>query len=384
MGELEAGRRAQLHEYPKRDKSFNEDLGRATRAFTVQAFVVGEDYVERATRLVAAFEEAGPGTLVHPWMGSMRVSVSGVARFTFDKGLGVARAQLSFVEDGELSFPTASTSTQAQSRLAAQNLEDATAGSFAKTFAVDGLPDFVSDSASAQLGTAFGAITGSVGQIGMQASGYINAASSALSQARSLMTNPLGLATVVLDYLRLSDLSGGLQSWGDISRSLVRLLDSAGLQHLASSSFTTSARRSADTNTQAIRALMRQGVIAQAVGASSFVGSSADASQTRAYDDQLAVRNDLIKAIDAETLRATDDGVYDALQAARSRVWTDMTTRSRDSARLTTFTPPTALPALVLSYDLYEDAGRDIEIVERNRVHHPGFVPPRPLRVLTR
>jgi prophage DNA circulation protein len=385
VGEIEAGRRVELHKYPKRDKSLPEDLGRDAREISVQAFMVGADYVERANRLLAAAEEPGPGTLVHPWLGSMRVTLINKVRVTFDKNLGLARVQLSFVEAGELTFPTADSSTQSQSRLAAQGVEDAAAKSFASTFTIDGQPDFVGDAASSELGSVFGTITGAMGQTGTQVKGYVNTASSALSRARGLMSNPLGLAHVVLDYLRLSDLSGGVQQWSDIARSVLRLLDSAGLQPFGLASFTTPTRATVNANSQAVRALMRQGLIAQAVGASSFVGSSADSSKTMAYDDQLATRNNLIAAIDNEALQlTTDDDAFDALQAARSRVWGDMTTRSRDSARLTSITPLGAMPALVLAYDLYEDAGRDTEIVNRNRVTHPGFVPPRPLRVLTR
>lgn len=385
VGEIEAGRRTELHEYPKRDKSYPEDLGRATREISIQAFVVGEDYVERANRLLAAAEEAGPGTLVHPWLGSMRVTVISKVRVTFSKSLGQAQIQLAFVEAGELAFPTAGSSTQAQSRLAAQGVEDAAARTFANTFTVIGKADFVSEEASNELGSSIGAIAGGMGQAGTQVKGYVNTADATLSKARSLMSNPLGLAYVVLDYLRLSDLSGGVQQWTDIARSVVRLLNTAGLRPLGYSSFTTPSRYTADANSQAVRALMRQGLIAQAVGASSFVGSPADSSQTVSYDDQLAVRTDLIAAIDGEALLlSTSDEVFDALQTARSRVWADMTTRSRDSARLTSITPPGAVPALVIAYDLYEDAARDTEIVNRNRVTHPGFVPPRPLRVLTR
>lgn len=384
LGDVEAGRRTQLHEYPQRDKPYIEDLGRATRSLTVVAFVVGSDYVERANRLLAAVEEAGPGTLVHPWLGSLRVSISAPARVTFDKALGQARLQLSFVEAGELSFPIAGSSTQTQTRLAAQGLEEAAATAFAQRFQVDGQPDFVAVQADADLGGAFDSITSSVGNTGIQVAGYVNSASNALARARSLTGDPMGLARSTLDFLRLSDLGGAVQRWADISRSLIRLADSTGLQPLGVSSFTTPARAVADANTDAVRALMRQGLIAQAVGASSFVGSSADSSARRAYDDQLAVRDELVDAIDAEALRTGSDVAFDALQAARSRVWSDMTSRSRDSARLTLVTPPAPLPALVLSYDLYEDAARDGEIVERNRVNHPGFVPPRPLRVLTR
>ena len=42
------------------------------------------------------------------------------------------------------------------------------------------------------------------------------------------------------------------------------------------------------------------------------------------------------------------------------------------------------MPALVLAYDLYEDAARADEIATRNRINHPGFLPPIPLQVLSR
>jgi len=34
-----------------------------------------------------------------------------------------------------------------------------------------------------------------------------------------------------------------------------------------------------------------------------------------------------------------------------------------------------ATPTLVLAHRLYRDAGRDADIVARNRIVHPGFVP---------
>ncbi|HFJ2043202.1 TPA: DNA circularization N-terminal domain-containing protein, partial [Salmonella enterica] len=35
------GRRVQVHEYPNRDKPWTEDLGRATRRLTINAYLVG-------------------------------------------------------------------------------------------------------------------------------------------------------------------------------------------------------------------------------------------------------------------------------------------------------------------------------------------------------
>ena len=121
---------------------------------------------------------------------------------------------------------------------------------------------------------------------------------------------------------------------------------------------------------------MRQVLVAQAVGVSSL----ADA---RVYDDTIGLRNNLTQVLDAEALNASD-ATFTALTDARGTVWRDLTERSRSGARLTSRTPPETTPALVLAYDLYDDATRNAEIVARNGVRHPGFVPPRPLLVLTR
>ncbi|MEN4843378.1 DNA circularization N-terminal domain-containing protein, partial [Pantoea agglomerans] len=53
------GRRVQVHEYPNRDKPWAEDLGRATRRFSVQAYLIGDDFFEQRNRLIEAIEKPG-------------------------------------------------------------------------------------------------------------------------------------------------------------------------------------------------------------------------------------------------------------------------------------------------------------------------------------
>jgi len=85
-----AGRRTQVHEYPQRDKPWVEDLGRSAREIAFEAFVVGADYVDQANRLLSAIEEPGPGALIHPWFGTLTVSLKDQARVTFSRELGFA------------------------------------------------------------------------------------------------------------------------------------------------------------------------------------------------------------------------------------------------------------------------------------------------------
>lgn len=60
------GRRVVLHQYPKRDDPYAEDLGRSARRFVVQGYLIGPEYLVLRDILIAALEEAGPGTLKLP------------------------------------------------------------------------------------------------------------------------------------------------------------------------------------------------------------------------------------------------------------------------------------------------------------------------------
>lgn len=381
--EFEAGRRVEVHEYPQRDKPWAEDLGRAARNISFEGFVIGPDYVAQANRLVAALEEAGPGALVHPWLGDMRVSLRDPARVTFSSALGQARVVMSFVEAGELAFPVAGTSTPSASRVAASNLETAAVTNFAGRFKVAGFQDFVSDEAAADLTGAVDNVSN--GQVpGMEAFGYVSRGVAMARDVLALVDNPLALALTVVNYLGVASKVGNLggyvsagRAWVSLAQSLVRLAEQAALAGPRAPSVYTPSRQQAYVNAQATNALFRQVLLAQAVGASSV-------ASTAVYDDSRSLRDRLTAALDAESLTASD-GAYTALQDARTAVWQDLTTRSRDGARLTSRTPLETTPALVLAYDLYEDAARDGEICSRNTaVRHPGFVPPVPLKVLTR
>ncbi|MCG5030745.1 hypothetical protein MAF45_04705 [Mesosutterella sp. OilRF-GAM-744-9] len=86
---------------------------------------------------------------------------------------------------------------------------------------------------------------------------------------------------------------------------------------------------------------------------------------------------------DSEMLKTEDDDVYRALVNARAAVWGDLTIRAESRARLIDYSPSEVMPALVLAYDYYGDATRDSEIVERNNIRRPAFVPARALKLLS-
>ena len=57
------GRRVVVHTYPQRDKPYVEDLGRRSREYQFDAFVIGPNYMEDRDAFIAACEEPGAGEL---------------------------------------------------------------------------------------------------------------------------------------------------------------------------------------------------------------------------------------------------------------------------------------------------------------------------------
>lgn len=96
--ELRRGRRVVVHEYPFGDQVWVEDLGRGTRTFGFQAFIVGDDVYDELTDWIEAAETAGPAELIHPALGSVTAAlVDFSSRTRADLGR-VVELQLGFIE----------------------------------------------------------------------------------------------------------------------------------------------------------------------------------------------------------------------------------------------------------------------------------------------
>lgn len=72
----ENGRKTAIHEYPNKDQVWVEDLGRSQRKYHIQGFVLGNDYLTQRQLLINAIEQEGPGNLIHPTLGMLKVSIT--------------------------------------------------------------------------------------------------------------------------------------------------------------------------------------------------------------------------------------------------------------------------------------------------------------------
>lgn len=383
---LSIGRRTQTFEYPQRDDPFTEDMGRSKRTIRITAFVVGYDYIARMKRLIAACEKPGSGRLIHPWLGSMEVTPTDLSAPVFESNR-VASVSLTFVESGKLQYPNALLDVGAKCLSAAQLLVNAEFDEFVKTFDLSGAQDFVKEAVGLDLqGILNSETVQSVCDV-------FDLADELATLSHDVITLAEGGADAlfnrVLDTYGLQGFASTVHAWTDVShrfRSLTQSseLNSAKPQAVASR---TTSERIEKTNA-AGQAMIRGLSVANMVVAASEIGTSndrLDAStpvQTAPYDDLIAVRNEILEAIDEESLKVSSDPIYEALCESRSAVYEAITQRAENQARLVSFKPSSVLPALVLAYDYYGDASREAEIVGRNKIRHSGFVPAVELKLL--
>lgn len=93
----EVGRRVFVTLFPGIDEASFDDLGRHDGPVRLTGLIIGDDYVTRALALQAALQTAGTGTLLHPWLGEMTVIVADPASIHFSAiELRVVRFDASF------------------------------------------------------------------------------------------------------------------------------------------------------------------------------------------------------------------------------------------------------------------------------------------------
>lgn len=368
--DLEFGRRVQVHEYPLRDTPYAEDLGRKARRFSCEVSVDASlaadgDYISARDALIAAIEEVGPGTLVHPWHGSLRVTVveSSLRESTRDGGR--ATFQLTFVEAGEAVYPNTAVQTASRVDAAADAAIEATLADFVRIFDVNGLPGFVLADLEAELGRA-------LGDIERWVSGITDAVAAEIRAPGNMVSALVGavqrLFNVAGEPLRAVWMYESLFDAGQSSPAVPA---------------TTPTRVRQAASTAAVHAAVQRSAVIEACRASSL-------ADYPARGDALAMRATLLDALD-EQMEAVDpvtgapisDDVYQALAAVRTATAEDLRVRGERLPDVSSVTLGAPMPALVVAYRVYGDAARDADIVERNHIRHPGFIPGgQPLEVL--
>lgn len=131
IGARQGGRRTVVHQYPKRDLPYAEDMGRSAVRFTVQGYLIGPNYLTEKDALIAALEQDGPGTLRMQWPyqgADIEVMcINYTVTETRERG-GMCGIDMDFVEAGKPGFNNVMSDATAMIGRAATSLENLAQG----------------------------------------------------------------------------------------------------------------------------------------------------------------------------------------------------------------------------------------------------------------
>jgi prophage DNA circulation protein len=363
------GRRGPDHEYPGRDVPFAEDLGRKQRVFSFSGYLIGDDYPQRRDQLASACDQKGPGELIHPTYGAVDVVCRDYSHTeTREDGRRVTFS-FTFHEAGQLQEPQDATS------------ENTAVTSAALPVGVTAIANFLSLFSTARGGA----------WITSAARNDILLLAYTMEQLRlPAPTTPQGELSRALDYLarnaeplaanppeltvRVDDAFEAFTDAGEALPVVTAMLRFIGMAHDPSAhnpDLPVSVHR--QTNAVAFDALVHRFACRE-------IGYAVTGVDIDNYDDAIAFHGEIIDAfarVEEGAANAGADNAFIALVTLRTTITRMILRRATALNPLVTYRlisdhPPNAL---ALAWRLYQDTGRDLEIVARVKARNPAFLP---------
>jgi len=361
--DTQGSRRVVVHEFPGRDDRLVQDLGRGTAATALRAYVIGDDYDIARDNLITALEQAGPGELVHPFLGTMRVQALGYSFEERNQGGGIAEFSISFIESGELVEGLRSSRAEADARAANAadtTLDAAEAGYDPNTI---GQPDSVLEGLVETVESFSATLEGFSVSGPLEAVAKYQRLAERLADAMlAVISFPARQAVLVREAIT------SLDAAVDSREVLLQL-------HLDALSQTPNLRGGTSTfaslrnaNSQAAADLFRTMHAAEAVRA-------AVATRWASRQDAERARDSILRQIDALQL-TVGDTAYQQLAELASALTAALPGPDADLPELVELEVAVPVPALVLAYRLFDARAREAELIDRNRdrIAHPGRI----------
>lgn len=391
----EVGRRSVVHEVPFSDTPYPEDFGKASGVYNITGYIIqnpGNDfnYIPERNALIEALTKKGAGTLVHPFYGGLQVVLSGRARFeeTFDEG-GIAKFSAVFVEAGVIQIPLTELNPKSAVEQMADDLISSAGDFFASVYDTTG-PNFLSE--------AMGALGDFQTGLQMVQSTLYRVQATAVAKVSEALATVASIRTSAEDIINTpADIVSAMGNTFAAYRDLIPFLSSAnqgesgvnaalGLTDYGDTNeealsyyggqldpipMGTDSRQQQIENRNAMSAFFRVGGFAEAIAAAANV-------EYESYDQAYEVMQRLEDACDSLLSYLAEnelDELYDTVRASKPAFVSALLELGAALPPIRQFPILDIVPSLVVSYQLYDDLGREQEIIDRNKMKmiNPGF-----------
>jgi prophage DNA circulation protein len=362
------GRRLQVHEFPFRDDPVIEDLGGRAKRHRIEGFLVGDNYLAQRDALIAALEEPGAGILVHPeYADDLRVRAAGYTAQGNRKTAAIARISLEFIEsplDVLVLALEDSPDLQGQAVAAAQATDVASESQLTESLQIEGIPSYARESQADDIkavAATLGETLGALELVDQERAALQVAVAEIVNDALSLVSRP-------------EDMLNAFRSTLETVPTLIAAVPRAVVAALAFTHDTpaqepalgdTPIRDAERANQAEVAGALRRWTITEA---SELAASIEYVTEGDALNDRALI----LERIDIQ-LGIAGDTVFPLLQELRAAIALAIP-GNQELARVIEIQRPVALPALLLSYQLYGSTDQENGILERNGFQHPGFL----------
>lgn len=399
--DYEGGRRIANHVFPYKDLAYTEDLGKKQRQFTINAYIIGQNYFGARKKLIEALETEGPGILVHPYLnGNKNVVVDEFKLTETTSDGGIVKFSITFKETGTKPEPVGVTDLKANVADYADALEDSASSDFL-SFNVLSTASFVFASATAMIGQASDLMAKTTSGLPGDPEALSNLAYSIRNlkgNSADLARRPGALSASIISSMKLltSVLNiDGLLPENSKGIAIVRpdqaLLDAKQGQQkrgaftglldfykgLPPTLDTTQSRKTEKNNQE----LMNRMFTLAALSELSRVSTETSYGST---DEAIAQRDLLISTLDDFLFSGSiSDETYGAIQDLQAAIQKAIPDPDGETPRLSLVPLSQTTPTLPVVYDLYESLDLENDVILRNHIQHPGFISPaKPLEVI--
>ena len=370
--QVAGGRRAVQHQYPNRETPYTEDMGRQARSYQIEGHVIGDDYLTAKDRLFEVFEKKGPGELIHPFYGSLMVQVSSLNVSESIKQGAIATFSVTFLELGDSRFPKGSNDKGA---ILSENVDSSITeikADFDDNFSIVGLPDFAIESARAIISQAqelFDNVTKPISDVAEGVAELSFVTRNLVAEANDLLQSPQELSQRLLDSFDLMEAA----------------ITSNKTKREAYSSFYNFVGESdiPDTTPTRKQELENQNIFQNFMSRASAVKSTVPAivAEFSSVDEAHEARQEISSVIESQIreipVQETNTGLLQSLEDVNASIVDALPDPDAELPSIITIEPQTDEVSLLLAYDLNESIDNEQDIIDRNGIRHPGFIPAR-------
>ncbi|MBK67926.1 MAG: hypothetical protein CMP22_07320 [Rickettsiales bacterium] len=380
----EFGRDVVKHKILNASAPSYEDVGQKETSFTLEIAIGGNDnFLEDAQAFEALLSEKGSGRLVLPHDGEMTAVVTSARRRTTTKEIGIVYFTVTFDRDEEKN-DTATVSTSTILKQRSNTSFNSALTDFTKSYRAN-VPDFVHNASLTEIN---GIATDLALAISRVKSDFIapdfNVENTAVfaDQIVSMFQGLLSFEAPVNYTIATQSASNtptANQSL-EIAKALIDVAGTAQIEEVAGATATQSLRSS---NSQAIHVMAKVSALSAAADAVSY-------AEFTSKEEAITVRDDLLS--DMGELRSSSGALgwndsYISLGGLMAAVNDDINTGLGRLPSTALVQNNSVLSSLALAYRLY---GHDLQnvvsksddLIKRNRVVHPSFIPIQDLEVL--